>query len=148
MYFRKSFLFLLWTISWQDFCTITEQWDPAAAYLIFGGLGCWRVLLRCWGGRSLIDRMSNFRNFVCGHPKLHIISLDCGGARQCTSTSCVLIHCMVLEIQLFLFHAFQKVVAPCFCELCPHKSENSCTSPTYKNMQGLYCYNVEDLTFQ
>ena len=38
---------------------------------------------------------------------------------------------MVLEIQLFLIHAFQRVVAPCFRELGPYKSKkNNCISRT------------------
>ena len=43
---------------------------------------------------------------------------------------------MVLEIQLFLIHAFQKVVAPCFRELGPHKSrKNSCSSGTTQRIK-------------
>ena len=65
--------------------------------------------------------------FRCGHPKLQIrptilISLECAGCHQCNGASPVCICCMVLEIQLFLFYAFQKVVAPCSRELGSHKS--------------------------
>ena len=42
---------------------------------------------------------------------------------------------MVLEIQL-LIHAFQKVVAPCFCELGPHESrKNACILRTMQLIQ-------------
>ena len=39
------------------------------------------------------------------------------GPHSPSGTSCVFIRCMVLEIQLFLIHAFHKVVAQCFREL-------------------------------
>ena len=55
-----------------------------------------------------------------------LISLECAGSHQRNDTSTVCIRCMVLEI-FFLIHALQKVVAPCFRELGPHKSrKNNC----------------------
>ena len=39
---------------------------------------------------------------------------------------------MVFEIQLFLIHALQKVVVPCFRELDPHKSKQSEYHPVEK----------------
>ena len=89
---------------------------------------CWRVLLKCWVGRSLDDRTVNFAVFHCAHPKLQIrptilISLKCTGSHQCMSP--VGIRCMVLEIQLILIRAFQKVVASCFHELGPNKSRKN-----------------------
>ena len=66
---------------------------------------------------------------------------------QCNGTSPVCIRCMVFEIQLFLIHALQKVVVPCFRELGPHKSrKNNCISKTinvYK--RDLYRYVGENL---
>ena len=87
-------------------------------------LGCWRVSLKCWVGRSLND------------------------SHQCTGTSPVCIRCMVLEIQLFLIHAFQKVAALCFRKLGPHKSrKNNCISRTMRLVQtGLVPVNLH--TFQ
>ena len=54
-----------------------------------------------------------------------LISLECAGRQQRNGTSLVCIRCMVLEMQLFLIHGFQKVVAPCFRELGPHKSRKN-----------------------
>ena len=79
--------------------------------------------------------------FHCGHLKLQmkpmiLVSLKCTGSYQRNGTSPVCIRCMVLEIQLFLIHALQKVVAPCFRELGPHKSrKNNCISKTMQRIQ-------------
>ena len=99
-------------------------------------LGYRRVSLKCWVGHSLNDRTVNFVVFHCGHPKLYfrpktLVSLECAGPHQHNGTSRIFIHCVVLEIHLFLIHTFQKVVALCFCELGPqlvaHNSrKNSC----------------------
>ena len=52
--------------------------------------------------------------FRCEYPKLQIrptilVSMECAGCQQHNGTSPVCVRCMVLEIQLFLIHAFQKV---------------------------------------
>jgi len=52
---------------------------------------------------------------------------------------------MVLEIQLFLIHAFQKVVALCFHELGPWK--NNCISRTIQRIQTTVTL-VRTCTFQ
>ena len=65
-----------------------------------------------------------------------LVSLECAGSHQRNGTSPVCIRCMVFEIQLFLIHAFQKVVAQCFCELGPHKSrKNNGISTTMQRIQ-------------
>ena len=67
--------------------------------------------------------------------RLDLQSLECAGSHQRNGTSPVCISCMVLEIQL-LIHAFQKVVAPCFCELGPHESrKNDCILRTMQLIQ-------------
>ena len=54
-----------------------------------------------------------------------LVSLKCTGSHHRNGTSPVCIRCIVLEIQLFLIHALQKVVAPYFRELGPHKSRKN-----------------------
>ena len=67
--------------------------------------------------------------------RLDLQSLECAGSHQRNGTSPVCISCMVLKIQL-LIHAFQKVVAPCFCELGPHESrKNNCILRTMQLIQ-------------
>ena len=73
-------------------------------------------------------------------PKLHIrpailASLECAGSRQCNGTSHISIRCMVLEIQLFLIHAFQNVVALHFHELGLHKSRKTPVAQEPHNVQ-------------
>ena len=73
-----------------------------------------------------------------------LLSLKCTGSHQRNGTSPVCIRCMVLEIQLFLIHALQKVVAPCFRELGPHKSSVS-RKPCNVYKRDLYRYVGENL---
>ena len=108
-------------------------------------IGCWRVSLKCWVGRSLNDRTVNFCSFSLRTPQTIqmrptiLVSLKCTGSHQRNGTSPVCIRCMVLEIQLFLIHALQKVVSPCFHELGPHKSrKNNCYITRSCNVEASY----------
>ena len=68
-------------------------------------LGCWRVSLKCWVGRSLNDSTVNFCRFslcTCLHFRPMIsVSLECTGPHKRNSISLVFIRCVVLELQLF-----------------------------------------------
>ena len=65
-----------------------------------------------------------------------LVSLKCISSHQRNGTSPVCIRSMVLEVQLFLIHVLQKVVASCFRELGPHKSrKNNCISKTMQRIQ-------------
>ena len=68
-------------------------------------LGCWKVSLKCWGGRSLNDSTVNFCRFSlcrCLHFRPMISeSLECTGPHKRNSISLVFIRCVVLELQPF-----------------------------------------------